>query len=208
MHFQDETQSNLDKILEQKSQISRLRQMLLLLKNSRSVLHLLNEIQVHQENDCLKTLLLYVLIQNGEEKDLKTLLQSGIDVFSSFREFTPLEMAITCNNLEKLCTILYFNGYHHITRSGCSPFLLSIQYGCSEHMQNLLLDYEDNFNEPFQDLTILFYAISYKSPVILEIVDRGGDLNYFHEDKNIISHSLRNTCPPEIFKVIYAFNNI
>lgn len=146
-------------------------------------------------------IVLHSAIQIGNENALKNILECGIDVFSVYDQHTPFEKAIMSNNLEILCTILYYDGYHPVMFNGQSAFLYSIHCQCSIEIQKTLIEYEDDMNECFGNLTTVFWAIFYESPLILEIIERGGDINNFSDETNIISFALWSNCNSDIFKV-------
>lgn len=122
-------------------------------------------------------------------------------VFSKYDQRTLLERTIILNNLEILCAILYYGGYHHYVFNGQSAFLYSMQCRCSEDIQKTLIEYEEDLNEHFGNWPLLYWAVSYESPIILDIIERGGDINYFAEETNVITYSFRINCNAEIFKV-------
>lgn len=154
-------------------------------------------------------MLLHATIQIGNESGVRQLLQRGVDVFSIYDQRTALERAIMSNNLEILCTILYYSGYHHLMFNSQSAFLYSIHCQCSTDIQKTLIEYEEDMNDGFGNLTTLYWAIFYESPLILDIIERGGDINNFSDETNVISFALWTNCNPEIFKVnILTISNV
>lgn len=160
--------------------------------------------RLHQtSSDNWEGLLIHATIQIGNGNGLNHLLKRGVDVFSIYDQRTPLERAILSNNLEILCTILYYGGYHHTMFNGQSAFMYSFHCQCSIEIQKVLIEYEDDMNGCFGNLSTLFWAIFYESPLILEIIERGGDINNFSGETNVISFALWTNCNAEIFKVRY-----
>lgn len=152
-------------------------------------------------SDDWERLIAHATIQSGNEDAFKQLLARKVHVLSKYDHRTLFERAITVNNLEILCTILYYGGYHHYVFNGQSAFLYSMQCRCSKNIQKTLIEYEEDLNECFGNWPLLYYAVCYGSPIISDIIERGGDVNFFVEETNVISYSFRTNCNPEIFKV-------
>lgn len=149
---------------------------------------------------------LHTAIEYHNLNTVTTLLREGVDVFLIHQGRTPFERAIESNNLDILCAILFYGGYHHYIFNGQSAFLYSICCNCTIEIQKLLLNYEDNVNERFQDLSTLYWAIFYGTVIIQDILQNGGNINETHannkwQETNVISYAFWNHLSPNNFKV-------
>ncbi|KAJ8944677.1 hypothetical protein NQ318_015885 [Aromia moschata] len=148
--------------------------------------------------------LLHVAIHFEREEIAHQLILRGSDV-SAFDIIgnTPLEEAIRCNNLELVCMLLYYGAYTNNLENNLTSFMYSIICQSSQDIQRILMEYETDFNLCCNSTSILFFAIKYNSPVTLDIIERGANVNYCHGIHNAISLAMYCECDSDVFRLLW-----
>ncbi|CAG9814295.1 unnamed protein product [Phaedon cochleariae] len=92
---------------------------------------------------------------------------------------TPLHDAVAEECLETVCMLLYHNADANVRGvNNLTPFMKAIISKNAE-IQVTLLNYVDDFNvETYDYITTLALSIINKSPLVEEIIEGGGDVNY------------------------------
>lgn len=148
--------------------------------------------------------LLHIAVHTENELIAHHLILKGTDInaFDIIKQ-TPLDNAIKCNNINLVCMLLYYGAYTNHLPDNLTSFMYSIICECSKDIQSVLIDYEADFNLTCNGTSILFFAIKYKSPVTLNIIDRGADVSYYDGIHNSISLAMLYDCDSDVFKIMW-----
>ncbi|CAH1115649.1 unnamed protein product [Psylliodes chrysocephalus] len=127
------------------------------------------------------------------------LIKNGADIDSiNFYQDTPLHDAITVENLETVCLLLYYNCDANVKNSeGNTPFMDALIYE-NPGIQTALFEYVDDFNVTTTDGdTILTLALTYHSEFIEEILSRGAKVNRRALESSLMINN------PTVFETIW-----
>lgn len=127
--------------------------------------------------DCSELLRIAIKASNVEmtHKLIKQCVQlADLDYLS----YSPLHIAITCQNLEIICMLLYYGCSTSNYDSNLSAFAFSIICQCSEEIQRILIEYETDYNLCFHGDSTLFLAVTYRSPLVFDLLERGANPSY------------------------------
>lgn len=126
------------------------------------------------------TLLMRIAIRGNNVEMARRLIENGADVTASISDsLTLLEVALKYDNLEMTCMLLYYGYCPMDFPHYCyNDLLFAISNECSKDIQKILVDYISDSNHFFINEPLLFIAIRLKSPIILDLIERGADPNY------------------------------
>lgn len=110
------------------------------------------------------------------------LIQKGADI-NAVGNYgnTPLHSATENSNFEMVAMLLYYGADANVAdETGGTPFVLAIETSYDHKIQELLIEYETDFNRILDGSTenTLLSAIIYASPLTREIVRRGANVGY------------------------------
>ncbi|XP_018571731.1 uncharacterized protein LOC108911311 [Anoplophora glabripennis] len=151
-----------------------------------------------------RSALLHIAVHVENEFIAHQLILKGTDInaFDIIGQ-TPLDDAIKCNNMDLVCMLLYYGAYTNHLPDNLTSFMYSIICQCTEDIQRVLIDYEADFNLTCNGTSTLFFAIKYKSPVTLDIIEHGADVSYYDGIHNSVSLAMLYDCDSSVFKVIW-----
>lgn len=150
--------------------------------------------------------LLRIAIQANNVEMAHRFVKSGLDLTNLDKlNYSPLEDAIRNHNLEIISMILYYGGYTNNMQNILTSFMLSIICQCSEDIQRILMEYETSYNRSWNDDSILFMAIMYRSPLIFDLIERGADPSYIkitpRGNVNALFVAIEFNCDMELIRV-------
>lgn len=122
------------------------------------------------------------------------LIEKGADINAlDWDDNTPLHRAVRFSNFEMVAMLLYYGADTDIVDSyGFTPFMLAIERNEDAQIQELLLEYEVDFNRfTMYGASTLSLAMCKKSPLVKDIIERGADVNYSNYSGNAFKMSLK-----------------
>lgn len=145
---------------------------------------------------------LYHAVNNRLLDVAALLIEKGADVNAGYEyvSVTPLHLAVDTSNYEMVAMLLYYGADTDVvTVKGKTPFMMALENENVE-IQELLLEYEVDFDRTDNEgKTTLQLAYHNHSPVIVDIIERGTDVNYASE---MMIAAL--TCNSNLFKAIWS----
>lgn len=135
----------------------------------------------------------------------RLLIEKGADINAlDFDLYGPLHEAVLHSGFEMVAMLLYYGADANcLSLHGLTPFMLSVNYNVDINIQRLLLEYEADLNRVADDgYSTLLLALNSKSPLVADIIERGGNVNYSVPESNALELSLhlQNNA---VFKMIW-----
>lgn len=121
---------------------------------------------------------------------------------------TPLHEAARHSNYEAVCLLLHHDADANAAcKQLMTPFMLAVHEDVDIRIQKLLLEYEGDINRTDRSgSNSLLLALEGESQMILEILERGADVNRFTEGRNALDLALRYDDTTFFKKIFEAFD--
>ncbi|KAF5270288.1 hypothetical protein FQA39_LY08399 [Lamprigera yunnana] len=128
---------------------------------------------------------LHMSVRGPNVKITEDFIKRGLDINAQDDNlYTPLIQAVQSNNLDAVCLLLYYNADVNICcRHNLTPFMYAVNTDENYEIAKALFLYYDDFVSTTCDgYSPLLLAANSKSPIALELVNYGADVNFYTSD--------------------------
>lgn len=158
--------------------------------------------------NCNSQTALHLAVRNRCEI-AKEIIHRGADINVSDKYgYTPLHEAVLYSNYEAICMLLYYNAdASAVCKQLITPFMLAVHKNVDLRIQKLLLNYEIDINRTCRaGCNSLLLALDSGSEIILDLLERGANVNEYSEGKNALDLVLQHSNTSYLKKIFSTFD--